>query len=333
MRSKLVTDQAIREDVKFIPQKNCWTCGEDQLVPVHQACFDLTEYSAQDPGLAAYTGHRFWLQRCRSCGFAQPEALPALPNFFDRLYDQRWADAWMEQEFNSRCKDAIFHTILHQLAKRVPRSERTLLDIGAHVGRFLDRARQSGWRAEGIELNPQTAAFAARKTQLPVHQVNAQSLVLEEKQYAAVTLIDVLEHIPDPVKTLITIRKLLSAGGWVAVKVPCGRNQLRKEHVRALFCKRHRISVADNLVHVSHFSPTSLRRALRTAGFSRVFLTVGAPELGISESGAVRANLSNLFRLGVYRLGRFLPWGVHSPLALNLQAYAQNPSAGRFALP
>jgi hypothetical protein len=124
---------------------------------------------------------------------------------------------------------------------------------------------------------------------------------------------------------------LLLPGGWVAVKVPCGRNQLRKEHVRALFSKRHRISVADNLVHVSHFSPASLRRALRTAGFSRVFLTVAAPELGTAETGAVRANLSNLFRLGVYRMARFLPWGVHSPLALNLQAYAQNPSAGRFA--
>jgi SAM-dependent methyltransferase len=328
----LVKDQAERGDDKFIPLKNCWTCGGDQLVPVHQARFDLAEYSGQDPGLAAYTGQRFWLQRCRSCGFAQPEALPALPNFFDRLYDQRWAEAWMEQEFNSRCKDAIFHTILDELAKRVPRSERTLLDVGAHVGRFLDRARQSGWQAEGIELNPQTAAFAARRTQLPVHQVNAQRLVLEGKQYGAVTLTDVLEHIPDPVKTLTTIRKLLIAGGWAAVKVPCGRNQLLKEHVRALFCKRHRISVADNLVHVSHFSPTSLRRALQTAGFSRVFLTVGAPELGIFESGAVRANLSNLFRLGVYRLGRFLPWGVHLPLALNLQAYAQNPSACRFVL-
>jgi len=307
--------------------KNCWTCGGDQLVSVHEARFDLAEYWGQDPELAAYTGHKLGLQRCRSCGFAQPEALPSLPNFFDRLYDQHWAPAWMEQEFKSPCKDAIFQTILNELSQRLPGAQRTLLDIGAHVGRFLDRARRDGWQAEGIELNPQTAAFAAHKTQLPVHQVNARRLVLEGRQYGAVTLTDVLEHIPDPVETLTTIRKLLSAGGWAAVKVPCGRNQLLKEHVRALLRKRHRISVADNLVHVSHFSPASLRRALQTAGFSRVFLTIGAPELLHLESMTLRTKLANWFRWGVYRLGRALPWGVHSPLALNLQAYAQNPSA------
>ena len=310
---------------KFIPLKNCWTCGGEELVCVHEDRFDLAEYWGQDPELAAYTGHKLRLQRCRSCGFAQPEALPSLPNFFDRLYDQHWAPAWMEQEFNSAYKDAIFQTILNELGQRVPPAQRTLLDIGAHVGRFLDSARGAGWRAEGIELNPQTAAFAAHKTQLPVHQVNAQRLVLEGRRYGAVTLTDVLEHIPDPVETLTTIRKLLSAGGCAAVKVPCGRNQLLKEHVRALLRKRHRISVADNLVHVSHFSPTSLRRALQTAGFSRVFLTVGAPELLNLECRTLRTKLANWFRWGVYRLGRVLPWGVYSPLALNLQAYAQNP--------
>src|SRR5439155_24500264 len=142
----LVNDQAERADAKFVPVKNCWICGGDRLVPVHQARFDLGEYSGQDPGLAAYTGHEFWLQRCRNCGFAQPEALPALPHFFDRLYDQRWADAWMEQEFHSRSKDAIFQAILNELGQRVPEAQRTLLDVGAHVGRFLEQARRAGWR-------------------------------------------------------------------------------------------------------------------------------------------------------------------------------------------
>ena len=54
---------------KFIPVKNCWTCGGDQLVSVHEARFDLAEYWGQDPELAAYTGHKLGLQRCRNCGF------------------------------------------------------------------------------------------------------------------------------------------------------------------------------------------------------------------------------------------------------------------------
>src|SRR5437763_118073 len=134
MTPSLLYDPAKPTDDKFIPLKHCWTCGGDQLVPIHEARFDLAEYAEQDPGLAAYTA------------------------------------------------------------------------------------------------------------QLPVHPVNAQRLVLEGKQYSAVTMIDVLEHIPDPTKTLTTIRKLLSAGGWAAIKVPCGRNQLLKENVRARLTKSHRIS-------------------------------------------------------------------------------------------
>ena len=78
------------------------------------------------------------------------------------------------------------------------------------------------------------------------------------------------------------------------------------------------MSIADNLVHVNHFSPRSLALALERAGFLRVAIGAGAPEL----PAAVQAGgwLSNGFRRVVYAAAR-LPGAVHTPLALNLQAY------------
>src|SRR6187402_1135570 len=70
----------------FDPVTACWVCSGRAFVPVHEAIFELSEYVRQDPELAAYTGARVTLQRCRDCGFAQPAALPSLPNFFDRMY-------------------------------------------------------------------------------------------------------------------------------------------------------------------------------------------------------------------------------------------------------
>lgn len=321
------------KDSKFKPLTHCWVCGGNSLAPVHQGLFEFEAYAEQDPELAAYTGERFWLNRCRECGFAQPDVTPTLPRYFDRMYDQRWSREWIEQEFASECKDLIFSRVLAGLSRRVSRDNQSghnhysLLDVGAHVGRLIYLASRAGWAAEGIELNPRTSAFAADKTGLPVHRIDAHALVFAGRSFRAVTMLDVLEHIPDPVAVLTTLRGLLEVGGWIAVKVPSGRNQLLKEITRSKLRKNYRVSVADNLVHINHFSPRALRLALERAGFSNIEITVGAPELSATRSSLLsRSALSDHLRQGVYHAARLIPGGVHTPLALNLQAYAQRTS-------
>jgi SAM-dependent methyltransferase len=283
---------------------------------------DLREYREQDPDLAAYSGTAVWLVRCEACGFGQPEALPTLPSYFDRMYDQRWSDGWIAQEFAATYKDLIFSGILQELARRV-RGGRRLLDVGAHAGRFMHLAQASGWQAEGIELNPRTAAYAQLRTGAPIHRVNAQTLAVGRQRYDAVVLTDVLEHIPEPVELLSSLARLLNWGGTICVKVPCGASQWTKERVLAWLFPSHRISIADNLVHVNHFSPRSLALALDRAGFCDVAIQVAAPELPPGRSALLGA-ASNAVRLALFTAAR-LPGAVHTPLALNLQAYARLP--------
>jgi SAM-dependent methyltransferase len=307
---------------RFDPVVQCWVCGGARLIPFHECRFEFHEYAAQDRELHAYTGQTAQLVRCASCGFGQPDKLPALPRFFDRMYDQRWSDEWIASEFESPCKDVIFRTILAELDRRTPRRPRRLLDIGAHAGRFLHIARQAGWDVEGIELNPRTAAYAAARTGATVHRVNAHTLALSGERFHAIALTDVLEHIPDPVSLLSTVARLAQPGASIAVKVPCGRSQWRKERVLAALIRSREISLAGNLVHVNHFTPRSLAMALERAGFRHVAVQTGAPELmPPAASGTVRRLASNGLRLGVYAAAR-LPGAVHTPFALNLQAFA-----------
>ena len=303
----------------FSPVPQCWICGGATLVRYHECRLELREYERQDAELAAYSGTRVWLVRCRSCGFGQPEALPTLPCFFDRMYDQHWSEDWVEREFESTYKDLIFRTILRELARRVPRRGR-LLDIGAHAGRFMHLAQHSGWSVAGVELNPRTASCAARRTGAPVHRVNAHALAVGGHQFSAVTLTDVLEHIPEPMRLLSTVARLVAPGGCIAVKVPCGVSQWYKERALAALLPSHTVSLAENLVHVNHFSTRSLRLALERAGFGKVTVRTGAPELPDSQV-ARRRVLSHGVRLGLYAAAR-LPGAVHTPLAFNLQAYA-----------
>jgi SAM-dependent methyltransferase len=187
-------------------------------------------------------------------------------------------------------------------------------------------AAQAGWDVEGIELNPRTAACAARRTGRPVHQVNAHTLAGQSDRYAAITLTDVLEHIPEPVTVLRTLARLLEPGGVIAVKVPSGPGQWFKERVLSTLTPGRPISIADNLVHVNHFSPDALRRALTGAGFGRVHVATGAPELLPVDGHVFRRAISNAVRLAVYGAAS-LPGAVRTPLALNLQAYGQMPGA------
>ena len=295
----------------------CWVCEKTDLDRLHLAMLEFDAWREQDPELAAYTGETIWLRRCRACGFAQPERMPALARYFERMYDQRWSAEWVAQEFNSSYKDVIFGRILEALGTRIRSAGRTLLDIGSHTGRFLNLASKAGWRAEGTEINARTAAYAAENTDALVHRLRAEQIHELGKQFDAVTLTDVLEHIPEPVALLSTARQVIGAGGWISVKVPCGPAQLLKETWRARLANGYRATLADNLVHVSHFSPHSLRLALERAGFNDISVEIAAPEC---PPGARAATLG---RMALYHVGRQIPFGVHSPLALHLQAFAR----------
>ena len=93
-----------------------------------------------------------------------------------------------------------------------------------------------------------------------------------------------------------------------------------KETLRARLRPSYRATLADNLVHVNHFSAASLARALAAAGFRDVTVVAAAPEL---PGDGAAGRLGHLGRLSAYHVARTLPGGAASPLAFNLQAYGR----------
>jgi SAM-dependent methyltransferase len=246
--------------------------------------------------------------------------VPSLDRYFDRIYDQQWADYWVEAEHAATYKDDIFADVLRELDRRTnTRSSsveepRRLLDVGAHAGRLMHLARQRGWTVEGIELNPRTAAQAAAATGAVVHQGNVFT-VDPAAPFDALTMIDVLEHIPEPRRALSRAASWIRPGGVIAVKVPNGAAQRIKESVRAVVRPGYRPTLADNLVHINHFTPASLRLALERSGFTGVRVVPAAPEMP-------DARLDRLVRRAIFAAARGVPGALHTPLALNLQAVA-----------
>lgn len=319
------TGQATFVTMPMVPVRSCWICGCPTLDRVWRDPFDLSDFERF--GVYRHANHvPSWVVRCSRCGFGQPEALPEIPDFFEILYHIPWPRENLDREFDQGLKTLIFQQVIAGLDHRRGDLPRTLLDVGAHVGRFVYEAREAGWQAEGAELNPITANYAHERTGLPIHIALAQELAAQGRTFTAVTLTDVLEHIPEPVALVKELRSLLRPGGVIAIKVPHGPMQILKEAFRRDVLKQTGAGVMVRFVHVNHFTVDSLRQCLEQAGFRDIAIEVGAPEfLPATPVRSKRETTRARIAQTVYQIASHLPGGVRTPLAMNLQAYATAP--------
>ncbi len=104
-------------------------------------------------------------------------------------------------------------TIKELLTKENPLNENfKLLDIGCGMGLFLYKARKLGFDVEGLELSQYASEFARSKG-LDVKNETIDSADLGTEKYDAIVMKEVIEHLPDPMKSLEKIFNSLKKGG------------------------------------------------------------------------------------------------------------------------
>jgi SAM-dependent methyltransferase len=181
--------------------------------------------------------------RCASCGHLQLAEMPELS------YDDAASDAYEAEEEGQRA------TARKDLRRIEAFSERgRLVDLGCWVGFLPAEANARGWDAVGVEPS-RWAAERARSRGVTV----VDDADLPSGEFAAVTLGDVIEHIPDPAAMLDRIRGLLAPGGVVWLATPDAGSRL----ARAL--GRRWWSVIPTHVHL--FTRRSMRVLLERHGF------------------------------------------------------------------
>jgi 2-polyprenyl-3-methyl-5-hydroxy-6-metoxy-1,4-benzoquinol methylase len=195
-----------------------------------------------------------------------------------------------------------------------PASRGRLLDVGCGGGDLLDAvAAETGARATGLDVSER--AIARARSRFPEHDWvvgRIEERALPEKGgFDAAMIVRLLEHLPDPVGDLRTIRKWLLPGGLLLVDVPDGEYffsrpysillespkpilawLLRLAGRRAPFTKR-----GFYPYHLTLFGEESLRKAVVKAGFE------------VLESGISTCRLEHM--LGESRRRRaWLRWTV-----------------------
>ena len=100
-----------------------------------------------------------------------------------------------------------------------PGGQRTFLDIGCATGNVLELARAHGWQAAGLEISS-WAAERARAKGFVICEKPIEECGFTENAFDAITLFDVIEHLPDPVQTLRAIYRTLKPGGRLFIQTP-----------------------------------------------------------------------------------------------------------------
>ncbi|MEK7647446.1 MAG: class I SAM-dependent methyltransferase [Patescibacteria group bacterium] len=101
-----------------------------------------------------------------------------------------------------------------------------VLDVGMGTGNFLSAAKQKGYEVWGIDFDRDAIAVAREQFGLEhVHVASLEQLreQFPDKQFNAITLFEVLEHVESPSALMQSIHSALADGGYVAISVPYRR--------------------------------------------------------------------------------------------------------------
>lgn len=220
----------------------CPICRRGQMDMIYRA--SPLDYSS---------AHSFPVLACRACGYGRTEdgrqQLEGL--YAGGCYDE---------------KEKPWHTLIQPLLSLLERGKlryfasgntagKTLLEIGCGKGRFLEAARERGFRIYGIEPSPRSFAFASARLGHSVAPVGLEEIDAVPgfpDAYDGVMLWHVLEHLRDPAAVLAQIKGKLADKGRLVIAVP------NFASCQARLGKADWYHL-DPPRHVHHFTPDSLR--------------------------------------------------------------------------
>lgn len=229
------------------------------------ACAVCGQASAGHPTL--FYKHNTPVVRCTGCGllYANPRwKEDLLAGVYDQKYWEDYAERVKHTALDLAANQARWDPNLHVI--QGVRQNGRLLDVGCATGEFLAAAKAWGWESYGVEVAPQAAAYAERAYGVQVHTGTLDTAPWPDGWFDAVTLWEVIEHVPSPRAYVERIARLVRPGGMFAISTP---------NIRSLtyaLIGRNWWVIGPN-AHIYYFAPRTLVRLLADYGFTIHLLT------------------------------------------------------------
>ena len=184
-------------------------------------------------------------------------------------------------------KEFIVSTFKRRLAQIQKLSKKgRLLDIGCAYGFFIELARKRGWNVTGVEISKDTCQYAKNNLKLNVINKALEEAKFTNGAFDVVTMFDVVEHLPDPQKTVKEIKRILNPNGLIVVTTP---------NIGSLMAKilgKNWEEIKRIREHIYFFSKDTLRKMLEANGFE-ILRTETAGRYFSVESAIKRGKMYN----------------------------------------
>ncbi len=150
---------------------------------------------------------------CHNCGLVYTNPRPRRASI-KHNYEIVEDPLYLEER---HAREITFRKHLRKFEKFTgPAAGRSLLDVGAYLGVFVEEAIASGWDAQGVEPSLWATQYAAGRG-LNVQRGTLEEIDLPSESLDAVTMWDVIEHVGDPLAELRHMYRILKPGGWIAI--------------------------------------------------------------------------------------------------------------------
>ena len=191
------------------------------------------------------------LRKCSDCGFifADDDELGELTSLYERLLDPGY-----ERSQDTRLLQMRW--LLDRALGDCP-SAATLLDIGAGTGLLVKEAKSRSIDAVGVEPSAALVECARTANNVDLIQGVYPDSSINGRKFDLVFLVDVIEHVADPVEMLRDGGSALTPGGLLVVVTPDVSSFAASALGRRWWHFR--------LAHVGYFSRKSFERAARAA--------------------------------------------------------------------
>lgn len=203
------------------------------------------------------------LRRCLGCGQLVSQITV---ESFDRSMKEFDTPAGTLPTQRTQARHDVRAVRLFGVVKKLARARSAegvrLLDIGCSSGALLRSAQRAGFLVEGVEPAAQAAA-SAKSAGLNVFHGYLEDARYPAASFDAATLMEVIEHLPDPSALLQEVWRVLKPNGILVVGTGNGASWT----VQLIGAGWGYLHVAQHGGHISFFNPHSLGRLATQCGF------------------------------------------------------------------
>lgn len=260
----------------FVERDCCPLCGSDKKKILYKKSFNyepIKKYLVDfypGPGGVNFEyleDQEYILCECEQCNLIYQLKIPNA-ELMNILYEK-----WINPELSLSSRSQKSSTFYKQYAIEIMTigslfeknpSQLKFLDFGMGWGDWLLMASSFGYDCYGLESSESRIKYAKQRGLKVIDWEEAKNI-----RFDFINTEQVFEHIPDPLETLIKLKKLLKPNGLIKISVPAARDINRRLDLmdwQAPKGSKNSLNPVAPLEHIQYFRRSSLDRMAEKAG-------------------------------------------------------------------